>query len=86
MEKTVKRTISRAKPSTESTLLIKAAKNAAKNAIRTSKALGLDITYLKNGIIYKETVDGKVTAIGENKSEIPPKINLKKGSILNAKN
>ncbi|MDO8996423.1 MAG: hypothetical protein Q7U77_07325 [Sediminibacterium sp.] len=86
MEKTVKRTISRAKPSTESTLLIKAAKNAAKNAIRTSKALGLDITYLKNGIIYKETVDGKVIAIGENKSEVPQKINLKKGSILNAKN
>lgn len=86
MEKTVKRTNRRAKPSAESTLLIKAAKNAAKNAIRTSKALGLDITYLKNGIIYKETVDGKVIAIGENKSEISQKINLKKGSILNAKN
>lgn len=86
MEKIVKRTIRRAKPSAESTLLIKAAKNAAKNAIRTSKALGLDITYLKNGIIYKETVDGKVIAVGENKSEVPQKINLKKGSILNAKN
>lgn len=86
MEKTVKRTIRRAKPSAESILLIKAAKKAAKNAIRTSKALGLDITYLKNGIIYKETVDGKVIAIGENKSEVPHKINLKKGSILNAKN
>lgn len=86
MEKTVKRTNRRAKLSAESTLLIKAAKNAAKNAIRTSKALGLDITYLKNGIIYKETVDGKVIAIGENKSEVSQKINLKKGSILNAKN
>jgi hypothetical protein len=86
MKKTVKRTNRRAKPSAESTLLIKAAKNAAKNAIRTSKALGLDITYLKNGIIYKETVDGKVIAIGENKSEVSQKINLKKGSILNAKN
>lgn len=86
MEKSVKRISRRAKPSAESTLLIRAAKNAAKNAIRRSKALGLDITYLKNGIIYKETVDGKLIAIGENKSEVPSKIKLKKGSILNAKN
>lgn len=86
MEKTVKRTIKRAKPSAESTLLIKAAKDASKKAIRTSKALGLDITYLKNGIIYKETAEGEIKVVGKNKQAIPRKIILKKGSILNAKN
>lgn len=73
------------KPSAESTQLIRAAKNAAKNAIRTSKALGLDITYIKKGIIYKETPDGNLIVLGENKKISPKKISLKKGTILNAK-
>ncbi|MFY8025782.1 MAG: hypothetical protein ACOVNO_10555 [Sediminibacterium sp.] len=85
MEKTIKRTNRRAKPSAESAILIKAAKDASKNAIRTSKALGLDITYLKNGIIYKETAEGELKVVGKNKQAIPRKIILKKGSILNAK-
>lgn len=85
MEKSVKKITRRVKPSAESTQLIKAAKNAAKNAIRTSKALGLDITYIKKGIIYKETPDGKVIILGENKKVHPKRITLKKGTILNAK-
>lgn len=85
MEKTVKRTLRRAKPLAESAILIKAAKDASKKAIRTSKALGLDITYLKNGIIYKETAEGELKVVGKNKQSIPRKIILKKGSILNAK-
>jgi hypothetical protein len=85
MEKTIKRTNRRAKPSAESAILIKAAKNAAKNAIRTSKALGLDITFLKKGIIYKETANGEVIVLGENKKVSPKKITLKKGTVLNAK-
>lgn len=51
MEKTAIRKPRKAKLSAESALLIKAAKKAAKNAIRTSKALGLDITYIKKGVI-----------------------------------
>lgn len=85
MEKTIKRTNRRAKPSAESAILIKAAKDAAKNAIRTSKALGLDITFLKKGIIYKETANGEVIVLGENKKVSPKKITLKKGTVLNAK-
>ncbi len=85
MEKSVKRITRRVKPSAESTQLIRAAKNAAKNAIRTSKALGLDITYIKKGIIYKETPDGNLIVLGENKKISPKKISLKKGTILNAK-
>ncbi|MFN3299484.1 MAG: hypothetical protein ACK41Z_04750 [Sediminibacterium sp.] len=86
MEKTIKKTNRRAKPSAESAILIKAAKDASKKAIRTSKALGLDITFLKNGIIYKETAEGELKVVGKNKQSIPRKIILKKGSILNAKN
>ncbi len=85
MEKIIKRTVSRAKPSAESAILIKAAKNAGRNAIRTSKALGLDITYIKKGIIYKETPDGKLIVVGTNKKVSPKKISFKKGTILNAK-
>lgn len=85
MEKIIKRTVSRSKPSAESAILIKAAKNAARTAIRTSKALGLDITYIKKGIIYKETPNGEVIVLGENKKVSAKKITLKKGTVLNAK-
>lgn len=86
MEKTVKKSKTRTKQSSESTILIKAAKDASKKAIRTSKALGLDITFMKKGIIYKETAEGELKVVGKNKQSIPRKIILKKGSILNAKN
>jgi len=86
MEKTAIRKPRKAKLSAESALLIKAAKKAAKNAIRTSKALGLDITYIKKGVIYKETADGKLFEIGRKKSEVTQKFSLKKGTVLNAKN
>lgn len=81
MEKTAIRKPRKAKLSAESALLIK----AAKNAIRTSKALGLDITYIKKGVIYKETPDGDVTIVGNNKQAFPNRVNLKKGTVLNAK-
>lgn len=86
MDKTVKKSKSRNKRSSESAILIKAAKDASRKAIRTSKALGLDITFMKKGIIYKETADGELKVVGKNKQPIPRKIILKKGSILNAKN
>lgn len=85
MEKTAIRKPRKAKLSAESALLIKAAKKAAKNAIRTSKALGLDITYIKKGVNYKETPDGDVTIVGNNKQAFPNRVNLKKGTVLNAK-
>ena len=46
--------------SKETSVLVKAGINAAKNAIRTSKALGLDITFMQNGIVYKEKPNGEL--------------------------
>lgn len=86
MKTSIKRINKKATTSNEASLLIKAAKNAGKNAIRTSKALGLDITYLKKGIIYKEKANGETTVFEGNQSNITPKISLKKGMTLNAKN
>ena len=47
--------------SNEIAQLISAGKRAAANAIRTTKALGLEITYLENGVIYKESPNGTST-------------------------
>lgn len=86
MEKASKNAVKRTKQSAESTILIRAARNAAKNAIRTSKALGLDITYIKKGIIYKETANGEIIELEKSKLKAVPKISLRKGMTLNAKN
>lgn len=82
MEKTAIRKPRKAKLSAESALLIKAAKKAAKNAIRTSKALGLDITYIKKGVIYKESPDGDVIIVGNHKQAFPNRVNLKKAKNI----
>jgi hypothetical protein len=51
--------------SSDSKTLIEIGKLAAKKAIQESKALGLAITFLEDGIIYKELPDGKRIKIGE---------------------
>jgi hypothetical protein len=51
--------------SNDSKTLIEIGKLAAKKAIQESKALGLAITFLEDGIIYKELPDGKRIKIGE---------------------
>lgn len=64
--------------------LIRAGKRASQTARRASKALGLSITYIKDGIIYEEK-DGVVTKKGavEHYAEAP--FEVKKGSILYVK-
>jgi hypothetical protein len=69
--------------------LIKAGKASAANAIRTSKALGLTITYMEKGILYKEKPDGtkeivKTTAWKKTASK-KAVATLRKGMILHAK-
>ena len=86
MKTSIKRISKKVNTSSEANLLIKAAKNAGKNAIRTSKALGLDITYLKNGVIYKEKANGETVVFKGNQANDTPKISLRKGMTLNAKN
>lgn len=86
MKNSIKRINKKVNTSSESNLLIKAAKNAGKNAIRTSKALGLDITYLKKGVIYKEKANGETVVFKGTQANDTPKISLRKGMTLNAKN
>jgi hypothetical protein len=86
MKTSIKRISKKVNKSSEANLLIKAAKNAGKNAIRTSKALGLDITYLKKGVIYKEKANGETVIFKGNQAIDTPKISLRKGMTLNAKN
>ncbi len=61
----------------------KIARESSRKAIRESKAVGLSITYLKNGEIFQETPDGKVQKIGA----LPKKTTRKivKGQKLYAK-
>jgi hypothetical protein len=86
MKTSIKRISKKVNKSSEANLLIKAAKNAGKKAIRTSKALGLDITYLKKGVIYKEKANGETVIFKGNQAIDTPKISLRKGMTLNAKN
>ena len=65
--------------------LVSAAKTGTSKAIRASKALGLPITYLENGIIYEEKADGSRISLKKvnNVSQAPLK--LTRGTIFHAK-
>jgi hypothetical protein len=65
--------------------LLKAARISAQRALSGSKALGLSVTYIKDGKIYEEDANGKTVFKSDlNRTrKIPFKI--KKGSILHAK-
>lgn len=65
-------------------LLIKVGKIAAKEAIRSSKALGLSVTYMKKGEVIEEAPDGTIKVL-KPKVITEPSIKLKKGMILHAK-
>lgn len=65
--------------------LVKAARVSAKRAFSGSKALGLSVSYIKDGIIYEEDSKGN-TCI---KSQIEPLVEtpfkIEKGLVLHAK-
>lgn len=65
--------------------LIKIAKKSSIKAVKESKALGLSITYLKDGVLYEELPDGTVKKIKKIKSLASPELKLKKGMIFHAK-
>ena len=73
----------------ETIKLVKAGHTATANAIRASRALGLAITYMKDGILYKEYPDGRKEKIksSEIKKSVSKRNNrsLKKGMVLHAK-
>jgi hypothetical protein len=68
--------------------LIKVGQKGVENAIRASKALGLSIVYMENGILYKEHPDGTKTVIEESDqkpvSKLKLKTKVKKGTVLHA--
>ena len=66
-------------------MLMKAGREAAANAIRTSKALGLPISYIENGAVIKELANGIKIIIKAATDNNLPSISLKKGMILHAK-
>jgi hypothetical protein len=75
------------KLSSESKKMISASKIAVNKAIKESKKLGLEITYLESGKIYKETPDGKrivLSTINKN-SKVDCPVKLTKGMVLHAK-
>ena len=69
--------------------LVKVGRLGALKAIKASKAMGLPITFMKKGIMYKEFPDGSVEVVRDAPSNKPvadkPKSILKKGMVLYAK-
>lgn len=64
--------------------LVKADKVASETARRASRALGLSVTYIKDGIIYEEK-DGIVTKKRPVKDHAETAFEIKKDLILHAK-
>lgn len=65
--------------------LVKAARVSGKRAFSGSKALGLSISYIRDGVIYEEDANGMTTIKNriEPLTETPFKI--EKGIVLHAK-
>lgn len=73
--------------SNESVILARASNKACINAIKNSKKMGLPITFLEDGIVYRELPNGervKMKKIRKGK-KLKSKIVIRKGTILNAK-
>lgn len=66
-------------------MLIRIGKTAAKEAIRSSKALGLSVTYLKKGEVVEELPDGTINVLKAKIVSQTPRPKLKKGMILHVK-
>lgn len=65
--------------------LVKAGKIASDSANRASRALGITVTYIKDGVIYEETPDGKITMKKQIEEEVVVPFEIKKGLVLHAK-
>ncbi|XCF04797.1 hypothetical protein ABI125_08650 [Tamlana crocina] len=64
--------------------LIKAGKIASKTARRASIALGLSVTFIKDGIIYEEK-EGQIIEKGRIEAQDQTSFEIKKGTVLHAK-
>lgn len=65
--------------------LLKAAKVSTQKAIRGSKALGLSVTFIKDGVVYEEDAHGNIIVKKhiESSGDIP--FEIEKGLVLHGK-
>lgn len=75
------------KDSKQTASLVKVGKLSSAKAIRESKALGLSIAFIENGVLYKELANGsRVVVMNQEKPEKPKTSRvIKKGMIFHAK-
>lgn len=73
------------KDSLQTKALVKAGKIASDTANRASRALGISVTYIKEGFIYEEAPDGKITKKKQIENGIVAPFEIKKGLVLHAK-
>jgi hypothetical protein len=72
------------KDTPQTRVLVKAGRIAANTANRASRALGLSVTYIKDGIIYEEK-EGVVVRKGHIEKQAETPFEIKKGLVLHAK-
>mgnify|MGYP001400426567 CR=1 FL=1 len=65
--------------------LVRAGRVAGKRAFSASKALGLSVSYIKDGIIYEENADGTVVVKKVLATNIEVPFKVTKGLVLHAK-
>ena len=65
--------------------LVKAARVSAKRAFSGSKALGLSVSYIKDGIIYEEDPNGNTCIKSQIEPLVETSFKIEKGLILHAK-
>ena len=87
MSLSISNTKKSAKLSVESRKMISASRVAVTRAVKESKKMGLEITFLENGKIYKETPGGKRIILSKikAKSQFNSPVKLTKGMVLHAK-
>ena len=65
--------------------LVKAGRISAKRAFSGSKALGLSVSYIKDGIIYEEDSNGNTRVKSQIEPLVETSFKIEKGLVLHAK-
>lgn len=66
-------------------VLVKAGRVSAKRAFTGSKALGLTVSFIKDGIVYEEDANGHSTIKNYIEPSVDTPFKIEKGLILHAK-
>ena len=66
-------------------VLIKAARVSGRRAFTGSKALGLSISYIKDGIVYEEDANGNTSIKNHIEPSVDAPFKIEKGLVLHAK-